>query len=103
MPTPTRSRRFPDLKKQPAASPEPTEPSTRRVPTQDRSRQRVERILDAAARTFAEVGFEAATTETIAERAGTSIGSVYQFFPNKKALYDAIASRYLDRTRRLFD
>ncbi len=81
----------------------PPDPAARRVPTQDRSRQRVERILDAAARTFAEVGYEAATTEAIAERAGTSIGSVYQFFPNKQALFDAIAQRYLDRSRALFD
>jgi AcrR family transcriptional regulator len=77
--------------------------SSRRVPTQDRSRQRVERILDAAARAFSEMGFEAATTEAIAERAGTSIGSVYQFFPNKRAIFDAIAHRYLDRSRELFE
>ncbi|MFO0556466.1 MAG: TetR/AcrR family transcriptional regulator [Polyangiales bacterium] len=80
-----------------------TEPSAekRRVPTQERSRARVARMLDAATEVFAEVGFDAATTEAIAERAGTSIGSVYQFFPNKKALFDAIGERYLSDARDL--
>jgi AcrR family transcriptional regulator len=75
----------------------------RRVPTQARSRERVERILDAAAEVFSEIGYDAATTEAIAVRAGTSIGSIYQFFPNKQALYDAIATRYLDRSRAIFE
>jgi AcrR family transcriptional regulator len=75
----------------------------RRVPTQQRSRARVARILDAAALEFAEVGFDAATTEGIAARAGTSIGSLYQFFPNKKALFEAIWRRYLDEARSLFE
>jgi AcrR family transcriptional regulator len=79
------------------------ESTTRRVPTQDRSRQRVERMLDAAAEVFAQVGVEAATTEAIAAKAGTSIGSLYQFFPNKKALFYAIVSRYTERVRAVFD
>jgi AcrR family transcriptional regulator len=79
------------------------ESSARRVPTQDRSRQRVERILDAAAEVFADVGVEAATTESIAAKAGTSIGSLYQFFPNKKALFYAIVARYTERVRAVFD
>ena len=76
---------------------------SRRVPSQDRSRKRALRILDAAAAIFAEAGYEAATTEAIAKAAGTSIGSVYQFFPNKHAIFDAIASRHLERARALFD
>ena len=79
------------------------ESTARRVPTQDRSRQRVERILDAAAGVFADVGIEAATTEAIAAKAGTSIGSLYQFFPNKKALFYAIVARYTGRVRDVFD
>ena len=75
----------------------------RRVPLQDRSRQRVERILDAAARVFGDVGYEAATTEAIAETAGTSVGSIYQFFPNKRAIFDAIATHYHERSRAVFD
>lgn len=76
---------------------------SRRVPAQDRSRQRVERILDAAMHVFAEVSFEAATMDAIAARAGTSIGSVYQFFPNKKAVFEAMGARYLEQVRVLFD
>jgi AcrR family transcriptional regulator len=75
----------------------------RRVPSQDRSKKRALRILDAAAAIFAETGYEAATTEAIAKAAGTSIGSVYQFFPNKHAIFDAIARRHLQRARSLFD
>jgi AcrR family transcriptional regulator len=74
----------------------------RKLPTQSRSRERVERILDAAARTFAKEGYEAATVEGIAERAETSIGSVYQFFPNKLALFNAVALRYLELSRVTF-
>jgi AcrR family transcriptional regulator len=78
------------------------EPS-RRVPRQARSKERVERILDAAAHVFAEAGYEAATTEAIAARAETSIGSVYQFFPNKDALFGAISARYFERVGALFE
>jgi AcrR family transcriptional regulator len=63
----------------------------------------VQRILDAAAEIFADVGVEAATTEAIAAKAGTSIGSLYQFFPNKKALFAAIAARYTERVHDLFE
>ena len=80
---------------------QPGQPS-RRTPLQDRSRQRVERILDAASQVFADTGYDAATTEAIAARAGTSIGSLYQFFPNKLALFNAIAVRYVDRSQALF-
>ena len=74
----------------------------RKVPVQSRSRERVERLLDAAAQAFAGVGYDAATTEGIASQAGTSIGSLYQFFPNKQALFDAVAKRHLDRASELF-
>ena len=72
------------------------------MPAQDRSRERVARILDAAASEFAEHGVEAATIEAIAERARTSVGSIYQFFPNKRALYEAIGDQYLEEVRTLF-
>jgi AcrR family transcriptional regulator len=74
----------------------------RRVPAQERSRERVARILDAAAYEFAERGVEAATIEAIAQRARTSVGSIYQFFPNKLALYEAIGAQYLEDVRSLF-
>ncbi|WP_051304369.1 TetR/AcrR family transcriptional regulator [Calidithermus chliarophilus] len=73
----------------------PSSPANlRRLPRQLRSRRRVNRILDAAAQLFAEAGFEAATTNAIAERAGISIGSLYQYFPNKAALFRALCERY---------
>lgn len=75
----------------------------RRVPLQSRSRERLERILDAGEQELAQVGYDAATMQAIADRAGTSIGSVYQFFPNKKALFDAIFTRYMAQVRALFD
>jgi AcrR family transcriptional regulator len=78
-------------------------PPPRKTPVQSRSRERVERILDAAALVFADVGYEAATTDAIAERAGASIGSLYQFFPNKRSLFDAVARRHLDHASALFD
>jgi len=75
----------------------------RRVPTQERSRQRVERILDAAAQVFAGQGHDAATMEAIAAKAETSIGSIYQFFPNKAAVFDALVVRYHDTIRVFLD
>jgi AcrR family transcriptional regulator len=75
----------------------------RRAPTQDRSRLRVERILNVAGEVFAEKGYDAATTEEIAERAEISIGSFYQYFPNKDALFDAIADQYIARSREVFE
>lgn len=73
------------------------------MPTQERSKARLERILDVADAVFAESGYDAATMEEIAARAETSIGSLYQFFPNKKALFAALRTRYLDRARELFE
>jgi len=76
---------------------------SRRVPTQERSRKRVERIIEAASLVFAEEGFDAATMESIAARAETSIGSIYQFFPNKLSLFNALARHYHDKLRAFFD
>jgi AcrR family transcriptional regulator len=83
-------------------NPDP-EAAARRVPTQDRAKKRVERIIDAAALVFAEQGYEAATMEGIAARAETSIGSIYQFFPNKLSLFNALARHYHDKVRAFFD
>jgi len=69
----------------------------RRVPVQARSRERVERILDAAAQLLVDEGYDAVKTNLIAKRAGVSIGSVYQFFPNRFAIFNALASRYREK------
>jgi len=76
-----------------------TEASTRplrRVPVQGRSLARVQRMLDACAELVDELGYEALTTTLLAERAGVAIGSVYQFFPDKRAIVQALALRNLE-------
>lgn len=70
----------------------------RRRPVQGRSRQTVTRILDAAAHVFAERGY-AATTNQVAEHAGLSIGSLYQYFRDKDELLVALHGRHLDDIR----
>jgi len=100
-PTPARKAANPAKPAKPARAAKEKDPA-RRVPLQERSRQRVERILDAAADIFVEKGYDGATTEEIADRAGTSIGSLYQFFPNKLAVFDAIAARYFEQSKELY-
>ena len=68
----------------------------RRVPVQGRSVARVQRMLDACAALVDEIGYEALTTTLLAERAGVAIGSVYQFFPDKRALVQALTMRHLE-------
>ena len=74
----------------------------RRTPRLARGRLRIESILDAAEAVLAEVGYEAITTNAIAVRAATSIGSLYQFFPNKEAILHALGLRYLERMQETF-
>lgn len=69
-------------------------PSPRRSPTQQRSRDRVERMLSAASTLIAEQGSDAMRMGEVAERAGVSIGSLYQFFPDKRAIVWALAERH---------
>jgi AcrR family transcriptional regulator len=68
--------------------------SPRRIPQQKRGRRRVAGFIRAAAAVFAEKGYEGATMNAIAERAHSCIGSLYQFFPNKLALAEAIRDQY---------
>lgn len=74
-------------------------PGLRKTPTQSRGWKRVEAILAAAAELFGDVGYEATSMEAIATAAGTSIGSVYQFFEKKQDVFVAIAHRCLEDTR----
>lgn len=68
----------------------------RKSPRQERSRRTVARILDAAAHVFHEQGYSAATTNDIADEAGVSIGSLYQYFPNKDALLVALTQQHIE-------
>ncbi|NBB46667.1 TetR family transcriptional regulator [Rhizobium sp. CRIBSB] len=67
----------------------------RKKPVQQRSLRMVETILEAAARILEKDGFEGLTTNAIAERAGISIGSLYEYFPNKEAILVAMARNML--------
>ena len=72
----------------------------RRTPTQKRSRERVERMLAAATELIAEQGSDARRMSEVAERAGVSIGSLYQFFPDKTAIIGTLVERYNEAGRR---
>ena len=65
--------------------------SARKRPVQSRSKQTLEWILEGAARVFRAEGFDA-TTNRIAATAGVSIGTLYEYFPNKESLLVALAA-----------
>jgi len=71
--------------------------SEAKEPKRERGKQRVASLLDAGAALFAEKGYEATTMTEIAARAGAAIGSLYQFFPSKEVLAQALFSRYSER------
>lgn len=75
----------------------------RHTPQQARSQRRVDLILNTAAELFAEVGYEAVTTNAIAARAEISIGSLYRYFPDKDAILRALVERYNAQMRSLYD
>ena len=68
--------------------------ATRRAPSQQRSRDRVARILAVASSQIAEIGSDAMRMSEVAEKAGISIGSLYQYFPDKGAIIRTLAARY---------
>ncbi|WP_236714832.1 TetR family transcriptional regulator [Nonomuraea pusilla] len=74
-----------------------TPKALRRRPAQRRSARRVERMLDACAELLDESGYEALSTTRIAERAGVAIGSVYQFFPDKRAITQELTRRNVEQ------
>lgn len=71
--------------------------SHRRRPKQRRAQQTVEAVLDAVVRILKREGIRAVTTNRIAEVAGISIGSVYQYFPDKQAIFVALHQRHIDQ------
>jgi len=74
-----------------------------RVPKRERGKQRVASLMDSGAAVIAERGYGAATMTEIAARAGASIGSLYQFFPSKEVLADALLKRYGERMSAALD
>jgi AcrR family transcriptional regulator len=68
----------------------------RKEPRQERARATVEAIVEAAARILDRQGWGRFTTNAVAEMAGVSIGSLYQYFPNKLALVETILRRHFD-------
>jgi AcrR family transcriptional regulator len=83
---------------------ESREPSRRRTPTQDRARETLSAIVEAAARVFAADGLRGSTIAHIADVAGVSVGSLYQYFPSKQALVLAVHERETNEmVRRFFE
>ncbi|WP_433204043.1 TetR family transcriptional regulator [Dactylosporangium sp. CS-047395] len=75
----------------------------RTEPQQQRSREKRERVLAAAAALLQEVPFDEIGTRTIAERAGVSVGSLYRFFPDKDAIFYALSESWLAKVLELMD
>jgi AcrR family transcriptional regulator len=80
-----------------------TQKSVRRQPKQRRARVTVEAVLDAVAKVLKRGGVDAVTTNHIAEVAGVSIGSIYQYFPDKRAIFAALHRRHVEEIDRLIE
>lgn len=78
-----------------------TRSSVRRQPKQRRARQTVDAVLDAVVRILKRDGFDAITTNRVAEVAGVSIGSLYQYFPDKRAIFEALHQRHIEEIDRI--
>jgi AcrR family transcriptional regulator len=77
--------------------------SPRRAPAQQRSRDRLERILSVASSLIAGAGSDLMKMSEVADRAGISIGSLYQYFPDKSAIIGRLAERYHAASRRCIE
>jgi AcrR family transcriptional regulator len=80
-----------------------TEEPIAKPPKRARGLQRVAELLDAGAALFAENGYETTTMTQIAQHAGASIGSLYQFSPSKGALAEALFARYVERVTSMLE
>lgn len=81
-------------------SPQPSA-NPRKLPKQERSQATVEAILTATTHILTADGYDRLTTNRVAERAGVSIGSLYQYFPNKEALIVALAEHHANQMAQL--
>jgi AcrR family transcriptional regulator len=70
----------------------------RKLPSQARAKDTAEAIMRATAHILKKRGYQATTTNHVAEAAGVSIGSLYQYFPNKEAIVAALLERHLEET-----
>jgi AcrR family transcriptional regulator len=75
----------------------------RRHPVQRRSRQTVEDVLDAVVKILKRDGIDGVTTNRVAEVAGLSIGSIYQYFPDKRAIFTALHDRHVEQIGRVIE
>lgn len=78
------------------ASSPPPQLTPRKTPRQARAAVTVEAILEATVQVLVAVGPRRLTTTRVAERAGVSVGTMYQYFPHKQALFYAVNARYLE-------
>ena len=77
--------------------------SRRRLPQQRRARHTVDAVLDAVVRILKREGCAAVTTNKVAETAGVSIGSLYQYFPDKRAIFIALHERHVETIDRMVE
>ena len=82
---------------------EPTTAPLRRTPQQARSKARLARVLEAAERVLVADGVEALTTTRVAAEAKVSVGSLYQYLPDREAIIDALAAGYFARLEAAMD
>jgi AcrR family transcriptional regulator len=75
----------------------------RKRPVQGRSETTVAALFEASIQVLLAVGYRKFTTTRVAERAGVSVGTLYQYFPNRQALISAVIERYLDELTSTID
>ncbi|MEJ8567213.1 TetR/AcrR family transcriptional regulator [Wenzhouxiangellaceae bacterium CH-27] len=74
---------------------------TRKRPTQERSRDTVDKLLNVTEQLLEDPGLDRLTTVLIAKKAGLSVGTLYEYFPNKQSVLFALASRWIDKMENL--
>jgi AcrR family transcriptional regulator len=77
--------------------------SPRKQPNQDRAKETVETIFQATAHILEQEGFDKASTNKIAEKAGISIGSLYQYFPSKEAILAKMIDMFIEKEIRMLE
>ena len=82
---------------------EPSAAHLRRIPQQARSKARLTRVLRAAERVLIDEGVEALTTTRVAAEAKVSVGSLYQYLPDREAIIDALAAGYFAKLEAAMD